>query len=80
MEPVTVTIIPNKPIAIELEPGTYHRCTCDKSARAPFCDGSHKGTGLKPVAFEVKEKQTVYLCNCGRSANSPYCDGSHKTI
>jgi CDGSH iron-sulfur domain-containing protein 3 len=78
MEPIIIT--PNKPIAIELEPGTYHRCTCDKSAKPPFCDGSHKGTDFRPLAFKVTEQQKVYLCNCGRTANSPYCDGSHKKI
>jgi CDGSH-type Zn-finger protein len=68
----------NGPIVVELDPGTYYRCTCGKSAKMPFCDGAHvgTGTGLTPIAFEVKEKQQVYLCNCGKTSNAPYCDGS----
>lgn len=64
------------PIVVDLEPGTYYRCTCGKSATAPFCDGAHVGGDKAPLAFEVKEKQQVYLCNCGKTANAPYCDGS----
>ncbi|MFZ2948380.1 MAG: CDGSH iron-sulfur domain-containing protein [Desulfuromonadaceae bacterium] len=69
-------IKPSGPIVLELEPGSYHRCTCGKSAKMPFCDGSHVGSGKSPIAFEVKEKQQVYLCNCGKTGNAPYCDGS----
>jgi CDGSH iron-sulfur domain-containing protein 3 len=72
-----VVITPNKPIAIELEPGTYYRCTCGKSTNQPFCSGAHHGTAFTPIAFEVKEKKEVHLCNCGKSANAPLCDGSH---
>lgn len=64
------------PIVVDLEPGTYYRCTCGKSATQPFCDGAHVGSDKAPLAFEVKEKQQVYLCNCGKTANAPYCDGS----
>ncbi|HEY6873394.1 MAG TPA: CDGSH iron-sulfur domain-containing protein [Geobacteraceae bacterium] len=71
-----ITIAPNKPIVLDLEPGTYYRCTCGKSATMPFCDGAHLGSDRAPIAFEVKEKQQVYLCNCGKTANAPYCDGS----
>jgi len=31
------------PIAVAIEAvGTYWWCACGKSARQPFCDGSHK--------------------------------------
>lgn len=33
-------IEPGKPIVLELEPGTYYRCTCGGSSNMPFCDGS----------------------------------------
>ena len=65
----------NGPIVLELEAGTYYRCTCGKSD-TPFCHGAHIGSDCEPIAFEVKEKQQVYLCNCGKTANAPYCDGS----
>jgi CDGSH-type Zn-finger protein len=66
-----------QPIPLSLEPGTYYRCNCGKSADYPFCDGAHQGTEHAPTAFDVEEKKEVYLCNCGKSGNSPFCDGSH---
>ena len=65
------------PCVMELEAGTYYWCSCGKSANQPFCDGSHKDTGLTPVALELTEKTQVALCGCKRTANAPYCDGSH---
>ncbi len=64
------------PIALTLEPGTYHRCTCGKSQNLPFCDESHSGTGQLPIAFTIKRRQKVHLCSCGLTADQPYCDGS----
>lgn len=66
----------SKPIVLDLGPATYYRCTCGKSAKMPFCDGAHAGSGCTPIQFELKEQQTVYLCNCGKTANAPFCDGS----
>jgi CDGSH-type Zn-finger protein len=31
----------NMPCGVTLGPGTYHWCSCGKSVREPFCDGSH---------------------------------------
>ncbi|TWJ17565.1 CDGSH iron-sulfur domain-containing protein [Geobacter argillaceus] len=70
------TTVSHGPIVLNLEPGTYYRCTCGKSSRMPFCDGAHAGSECAPKAFEIKEQQQVYLCNCGKTANAPYCDGS----
>lgn len=71
-----INIEPGKPIILDLEPGTFYRCTCGGSKNLPFCDGAHKGSDCTPVQFEIKEKQQVYLCNCGKSNNGPFCDGS----
>ena len=66
----------NKPVQVSLEADReYHFCTCGRSANQPFCDGSHQGTGLEPVAFTAEK--TAYLCGCKRTANRPFCDGSH---
>lgn len=69
-------IEPGKPIILELEPGTYYRCTCGGSKNMPFCDGSCAKSDCTPVQFEITEKQQVYLCNCGKTNNRPFCDGN----
>ena len=38
---------------------SYHWCACGLSKNQPFCDGSHKDTGLAPVSFELTEKTQV---------------------
>lgn len=68
------------PISVDLDPGTYYWCACGKSAKQPFCDGSHKGGPFSPKPFTVAEKQTAYLCRCKRTGNAPFCDGTHKSL
>lgn len=71
-------IVDTKPVSLELEPGTYYWCACGHSAKHPFCDGSHQGTGLAPVPFTVEgSPRTVHLCACKKSGNKPFCDGAH---
>ena len=48
------------------------------SKSQPFCDGSHKGTGIAPKKFTVSEAKKYYLCGCKQTENSPFCDGTHK--
>jgi CDGSH-type Zn-finger protein len=66
------------PYALELAPGEYWWCACGRSASQPFCDGSHQGTGLEPVALRLDAAQKVWLCGCKHSGNKPFCDGAHK--
>lgn len=68
------------PVEVDLEPGQYYFCTCGRSENQPFCDGSHKGTDLKPLAFEVAMRERCYLCTCKQTADAPYCDGSHNDL
>lgn len=67
------------PIGIEVEAGkSYWWCSCGKSAKQPFCDGSHKGSEFTPQKYDATEARTVYFCACKATANGPLCDGSHK--
>jgi CDGSH-type Zn-finger protein len=68
------------PYALELEAGKYWWCACGRSAKQPFCDGSHKDTGITPVAFELEEAKKVWLCGCKHTKDQPFCDGTHKSL
>ena len=68
------------PFAVELRAGkTYAWCACGRSFSQPFCDGSHKETGLTPVV-KAKHDGTAYLCGCKTSQGRPFCDGSHNRL
>lgn len=69
------------PYEVELEAGkTYFWCACGRSATQPFCDGSHKGTGLSPHRFEATATGTVFLCGCKQTGDRPFCDGTHESL
>lgn len=72
--------ITNEPAKMELEPGQYLWCSCGMSADQPFCNGSHHGTGKKPVYFELEKTKKMSLCTCKLTKTPPYCDQSHKTM
>ncbi|UZE94626.1 CDGSH iron-sulfur domain-containing protein [Alkalimarinus alittae] len=76
-EPVRVS---NTPYATEVEAGkTYFWCACGKSAKQPFCDGSHRASSFTPVKYEASESKKVFFCGCKHTKSQPLCDGSHKS-
>ncbi|MFN3991724.1 MAG: CDGSH iron-sulfur domain-containing protein [Tabrizicola flagellatus] len=69
------------PFKVEVEEGkSYFWCACGRSAKQPFCDGSHKDTGLSPVKWTADTSRTVFFCGCKQTARAPMCDGSHKSL
>jgi mannose-6-phosphate isomerase-like protein (cupin superfamily)/CDGSH-type Zn-finger protein len=70
-----------KPCLVSLQGGrTYFWCQCGRSANQPFCDGSHKGTGLEPRKFVARIDEEVLLCGCKQTADAPFCDGTHTNL
>ena len=76
-EPV---IAQKSPLVQKAEAGTFWWCACGASKKQPFCDGSHKGTGLGPRKVDIAEAKTVAWCGCKHSKNGAFCDGSHSHL
>lgn len=75
------TVSRKSPYPIPVEAGkSYFWCACGKSAKPPFCDGSHQGSQFSPVKFDAPESATVYVCGCKQSRKFPLCDGSHQHL
>ena len=69
------------PFGVAVEAGKeYWWCACGRSKSQPFCDGSHRGTGLAPQQYQATEAATVWFCGCKGTKASPMCDGSHKSL
>lgn len=69
------------PFRAEVEAGrSYWWCACGRSARQPFCDGSHKDTGIEPVKHVAEVSGSVWFCGCKQTAGPPLCDGRHKAL
>ncbi len=69
------------PYPVDVEAGKkYFWCACGRSKNQPFCDGSHKGTGLTPVAYEAAQSKKLWFCGCKTTKNRPLCDGSHNAL
>ncbi|MFZ0501798.1 MAG: CDGSH iron-sulfur domain-containing protein [Steroidobacteraceae bacterium] len=70
-----------KPFLVTLESGrTYFWCACGRSASQPFCDGSHKGTGITPRKFVAPRTEEALLCGCKHTCDAPFCDGAHTNL
>ncbi len=69
------------PVIVELKSGKAHAwCACGHSGNQPWCDGSHKGTGINPVVFKPEKDSKAAMCMCKQTGNHPYCDGTHSKL
>ncbi|MEO1492910.1 MAG: CDGSH iron-sulfur domain-containing protein [Pseudomonadota bacterium] len=69
------------PYPVEVEAGkSYFWCACGRSANQPFCDGSHKDTGIAPQKYTAEKDGKVFFCGCKATGNVPMCDGSHAKL
>ena len=77
----TPEISQKSPYPVEVTSGSkYFWCACGKSAKQPFCDGSHEGTDFTPLKYQATEDKTLYFCGCKHTAGAPLCDGSHNQL
>ena len=74
--------IPQKtPLPVDVEEGRkYFWCSCGRSDRQPFCDGSHQGTEFLPQTYVAETTRTLYFCACKHTHGAPLCDGSHNAL
>ena len=50
-------------IAVNVERDkSYYWCSCGKSSKQPFCDGSHKGTKFNPLVYKAELTKKMFLC------------------
>jgi CDGSH-type Zn-finger protein len=74
-------IAQRSPYGIDVEEGkTYWWCSCGRSAKQPFCDGSHKVTSMSPLKYTADKSGKVWFCGCKQTAGQPMCDGAHNKL
>ncbi|MES9856653.1 MAG: CDGSH iron-sulfur domain-containing protein [Sedimenticola sp.] len=77
----TPKIAGTRPYPLKMKSGeTVYWCRCGLSTKQPLCDGSHKGTPFKPIAYTAEKDGIVPFCLCKQSAAPPLCDGTHKQL
>ena len=52
----------NAPIGVDvLEGKSYYWCSCGKSSKQPFCDGSHDGSEFGPLTYKAEQSRKVFF-------------------
>jgi len=71
-----------KPCLIKVKAGrTYFWCSCGRSAKQPFCDGSHRGSGFEPRQYTAgPQDEELLFCGCKHTRTPPFCDGAHTNL
>ena len=50
------------PIGVNVVEGkSYYWCTCGKSLKQPFCDGSHDGSKFGPMIYKAEQTKKVFF-------------------
>ena len=75
-----VTKIRRNPYIVHLEEKKYAICTCNKSNKMPFCDGTHKGFEIHPEIITIIKSGNYSICGCNSSKKGSYCDGTHAML
>lgn len=68
------------PFVARCDAAKYAWCRCERSARYPYCDGSHRGSEVTPIKVVFDAPCTVRWCACGATRTPPWCDGTHATL
>jgi mannose-6-phosphate isomerase-like protein (cupin superfamily)/CDGSH-type Zn-finger protein len=70
-----------KPCLVNVKAGrTYFWCSCGRSSKQPFCDGSHEGTAFSPLKFKATRDDELLFCGCKQTRTGPFCDGAHTNL
>ncbi len=74
-------IAQKSPIPVDVEEGkAYFWCTCGRSDKQPFCDGSHKDTSFTPMKWTAEKTGKKFFCGCKMTDGQPFCDGTHNGL
>ncbi len=60
-------------IAVDVKQGkSYYWCSCGKSSKQPFCDGSHKGTEFNPFVFKAELTKKCFFALANKLIINPF--------
>jgi CDGSH-type Zn-finger protein len=69
------------PYGVDVQAGrAYLWCACGRSKKQPFCDASHAGSGIQPVAYKATHDKKLWFCGCKATSTKPFCDGTHNKL